>query len=356
MEKLKEIVTSIDLNNLLAIFDIQIAIAVVLVFILFRKVFSSIVMKCYYLIVKKDKKPKDSPMYKFLNVLFIIVGIYISINIFPVSKQVKYTIQEIFKASVILIITKALTTLVYEDSPIYKKIFKRDNKTVNTFICKIIKAALWGIAFIIISFELGFLKNLTGLFTALGIFSAALALAAQEIVKSLIGGMEILTDKPFVIGDWIEVGTHQGTVIDITYRSTRIKSYNNAIITIPNSIITSESIINWNRLSSRRFEATLNLSLDTSSDKLKKIVKEIKLVLENHASVIKGTVEVHVNSISTTSVEVFIYLYVKEVEYPKFLKVKEELLCNLLFLLEKENVELAYPTQTLYLRKGEENF
>lgn len=356
MEKLKEMITSIDLNNLLAIFDIQIAIAVILIFILFRKVFSSLVIKFYYMLIKKDKKPKDSQMYRFLNLLFIIVGIYISINILPVSKQIKYTVQEIFKTSLILLTTKALTTLVYEDSVIYKKIFKKDNKTVNTFICKIIKAVMWGIAFIIIAFELGFVKNLTGLFTALGIFSAAVALAAQEIVKSLIGGMEILTDKPFVIGDWIEVGTHQGTVIDITYRSTRIKSYNNAIITIPNSIITAESIINWNRLSSRRFETTLNLSLDTSSDKLKKIVKEIKLVLENHASVIKGTVEVHVNAISSTSVEIFIYLYVKEVEYPKFLKVKEELLCNLLFLLEKENIDLAYPTQTLYLRKGEESF
>ena len=197
---------------------------------------------------------------------------------------------------------------------------------------------------------------MTGLFTALGIFSAAVALAAQEIVKSLIGGMEILTDKPFIIGDWIEVGTHQGTVIDITYRSTRIKSYNNAIITIPNSSITAESIINWNRLSSRRFETNLRLSLDTTSEKLKKIVKEMKLVLENNASVMKDTVEVHVSAISPSSVDIFIFLYVKETDYSKFLKIKEELLCTLLFLVEKENIELAYPTQTLYLKKGEEDF
>ena len=353
MDKLKEMVTSIDLNNLLAIFDIQIAIAVILIFILFRGVFSSIVIKCYYMFIKKAKKPKDSQMYKYLNLLFILIGIYISVNILPVSKQIKYTVEEIFKASLILLLAKSLTTLVYEDSFIYKKIFKKDNRTVNTFVCKIIRVVIWGVAFIAIAFELGFVKNLTGLFTALGIFSAAVALAAQEIVKSLIGGMEILTDKPFIIGDWIEVGTHQGTVIDITYRSTRIKSYNNAIITIPNSSITAESIINWNRLSSRRFETNLRLSLDTTSEKLKKIVKEMKLVLENNASVMKDTVEVHVSAISPSSVDIFIFLYVKETDYSKFLKIKEELLCTLLFLVEKENIELAYPTQTLYLKKGE---
>ena len=194
------------------------------------------------------------------------------------------------------------------------------------------------------------------MFTALGIFSAALALAAQEIVKSLIGGMEILTDKPFVIGDWIEVGEHQGTVIDITYRSTRLKSPNNAIVTIPNSVITAESIINWNRLTSRRFETTLNLSLETTSEKVKKIVKEIKLVLENNKSVVKDSVQVHVSEIAASSINIFIYMYVKETEYTKFLRVKEELLCTLLFLAEKENIDLAYPTQTLYLRKGEEDY
>lgn len=356
MDKIQEMITSIDLNNVLKIFDIQIAVAVALMFILFRGVFSSIIIKIYYLIVKKNKKPKESSVYKYFSVLFVFIGVYLSINILPTNRKLKSIMTQLFEAALILFITKCLTTITHEDSYIYKKIFKKDNKTVNTFISKIIRGVMWVISFFVISFRLGFGKDLSGLFTALGIFSAALALAAQEIVKSLIGGMEILTDKPFVIGDWIEVGEHQGTVIDITYRSTRLKSPNNAIVTIPNSVITAESIINWNRLTSRRFETTLNLSLETTSEKVKKIVKEIKLVLENNKSVVKDSVQVHVSEIATSSINIFIYMYVKETEYTKFLRVKEELLCTLLFLAEKENIDLAYPTQTLYLRKGEEDF
>lgn len=356
MDKLREIVTSIDLNNVLKIFDTQIAIAIVLIFILFRGVFSSIIIKIYYVIAKKNKKTKESSVYKYFNVLFIFIGIFLSINILPTSRKLKSIMTQIFEAALILFITKCLTTITHEDSYVYKKIFKKDNRTVNSFISKIIRGIMWVISFFVISFRLGFGKDLSGLFTALGIFSAALALAAQEIVKSLIGGMEILTDKPFVIGDWIEVGEHQGTVIDITYRSTRLKSANNAIVTIPNSVITAESVINWNRLTSRRFDTTLNLNLETTSEKIRKIVKEMKLVLENNNSVVKDTVQVHVSEITSSCISIFIYMYVKETDYVKFLKAREDILCDLLFLVEKENIDLAYPTQTLYLKKGEEDF
>ena len=166
--------------------------------------------------------------------------------------------------------------------------------------------------------------------------------------------MAIISDKPFVIGDWIEVDQFQGTVIDITFRSTRIKSYNNAVVTIPNSTITSNYVVNWNRLTSRRIDTILKLSLDTPSDKMQKIVKEIKLVLQNNPKVIKETVEVNFFDITSTSCDIKIYLYVREAEYNNYLQTKQELLCDLLYLFEKENIELAYPTQTLFVKRKDE--
>ena len=150
------------------------------------------------------------------------------------------------------------------------------------------------------------------------------------MVKSILSGIAILSDKPFVIGDWIEVDQFQGTVIDITFRSTRIKSYNNAVITIPYSTITSNYVVNWNRLTSRRFDCVLNLTLDTPSEKIKKIVKEIKLMLQNDPKVIKETVEVTLNEIAASSCNVKIFLYVREAEYAKFLHAKQDIICDLL--------------------------
>lgn len=358
MDNIKQMITSIDLDNLLKIFDIQISIAILIFFVLFKGIFSRILIKIYYIFSKNKKNPKDSSMYKPLNTFFVCLGIFCTINILPISKQVLYILNKIFKIIVIYFITKAISTLITEDSTWFKKVFKKsENKAVDRFICKIIRGILWIIFLFIVLNELGYTNvssALGGLVTGLGIGSAALALAAQDFVKSLLSGATILTDKPFIIGDWIEVGQYQGTVVDITFRSTRIKSFDNAVITIPNSTITSDYVINWNRLTSRRFDCVLNLSLDTPTDKIRKIVKEIKLTLENNPNVIKGTVQVALDAISNYSSDIKIYLYVNEAEYVKFLKVKEDILCSLLFLAEKENIELAYPSQTVFVRgKGE---
>ena len=353
---IKNFIESIDINNLLKIFDIQIAICVLIFFVFFRKVFSRILIKIYYKIAKVQKQPKESSMYKPLNNFFIFVGIFCMINILPTSNEFLVVMDAAFTIVVIYFITRAMSTLLTEDSILGKKIFKNSKNTaVNRFICIFAKIILWICAFLIVLTKLGIpIDIFSGLFAGLGVASAAAALAAQDMVKSILSGMAILTDKPFVIGDWIEVDKYQGTVIDITFRSTRIKSYDNSVVTIPNSTITSNYVVNWNRLTSRRFDCILNLALDTPSDKIQKMVKEIKLVLQNDPNVIKETVEVNLHEITNTSCNIKIYLYVREAEYAKFLKAKQNMLCNILYLFEKENVELAYPTQNVYVKRKDQ--
>ena len=195
--------------------------------------------------------------------------------------------------------------------------------------------------------------NLNGLAAGLGIGSAVIALAAQDLVKSLLSGIAILTDKPFNIGDWIEVGNFAGSVTDITFRSTRIKTVSNSIINIPNATIATSYVTNWNKLATRRFDLTLGLSMQTNAEKIKKIVREIRFVLENNPNVVPDSVVVNFNDISTYSNDIKIYLYLKEKDYVRYLQLREELLCDLLELIEKENIDLAYPTQTLFINNQE---
>ena len=356
MDKLKEMVTAIDLDNLLKLFDLQIAIGVLLFFILLRGVLSTLVIKIYYKLIKSDKQAKESSMYKPLNTFFILLGVFGMINILPTSKQVLANMNEIFSIVLVYFIAKALSTLFTVDSVLGKKVFKNSKNTaLNRFFCVAAKVVLWIVAFLIAMEILGFdISIFSGLFAGLGVASAAAALAAQDMVKSILSGMAILTDKPFVIGDWIEVDKYQGTVIDITSRSTRIKSYDNSVVTIPNSTITSNYVVNWNRLTSRRFDCMLSLALDTPSEKIQKMVKEIKLVLQNDPNVIKETVEVNLHEITNSSCNIKIFLYVREAEYAKFLKAKQNMLCNILYLFEKENIDLAYPTQNIYIKGKDE--
>ena len=207
------------------------------------------------------------------------------------------------------------------------------SKPVNILIAKIVRALMWVVSGFIILYELGY--DLNGLVAGLGVGAAVISLAAQDMVKSLLGGMAILTDKPFVIGDWIECGKYQGTVIDITYRSTRLKAANNAVITIPNSIITADYVINWNRLASRRLDFSLTLSLDTSSEKLEKITKQVAFALENDSDVIRDTVYVNVTEITPTGILIGIILYERVTDYYKYLDVRQRLICTILDVLEK---------------------
>lgn len=356
MENIKEMLASIDINNLLKIFDIQIALGIFIVFLVGRSLFSKLIIKAYYTIIKSPKTAKESKMYKTLNTFFVLLGIYFAVNMLPISNQILYVINKGFKILAIYFVFKSISTQINDDSILLKKLFKDpSNKAVNNFFCKFIRVFLWMLFFVIAINEMGWnLSGFSGLITGLGIGSAAIALAAQDLVKSLLSGMVILTDKPFVIGDWVELGQYQGTVVDITFRSTRIQSYNNSIVTIPNSTITSEYIINWNKLKSRRFDCILNLSLNTTSEEIKSIVKKIKVVLENNPEIIKDTVEVSFNEITNCSNNIKIFLFVRQTNYSKFLKLKQDILCDLLEVIEKENIELAYPTQTVYLRKEEE--
>ena len=98
----------------------------------------------------------------------------------------------------------------------------------------------------------------------------------------------------------------------------------------------------------------MGLHLDTRSQEIRKILKQIKVVLANNPNVIEDTIQVNFGEIADSSANIKMYMYINETDYRKFLNIKEEILCSLLALIEKDNIELAYPTQTVYLKNHSE--
>ncbi len=356
MEVIKQWLSTIDINRLLTIFDIQIAIGVFVFFIIFRNAFTKLIIMFYYKLIKKKKNHKESSMYGIFNVFFVLLGLYLAVRILYKNAQIVYFANKTFEVILIYCVTRGISSQLVVDSLLMKKLFKGQENAINQLICNLLKILLWIVFLFIIINLLGFdLSGFGGLVTGLGIVSAVAALAAQDMVKSILSGLVILTDKPFTIGDWIEVGDYEGTVIDITFRSVRLKSYNNAIVTIPNSTITQTYVSNWNKLTSRRFDCTLGLSLNTPTEKVRKVIKEIRTTLKNHKDVISDTVTVCLNDITTGSINIKIFLYMSETNYGLSLMVRQDIYCSLLYLMEKEDIELvSYPTQTVYLNGKDE--
>ena len=188
----------------------------------------------------------------------------------------------------------------------------------------------------------------------LGVGSAVVALAAQDFVKSLISGFSIMADKPFLVGDWISVGTNEGTVIEMSFRCTKIKTSDNTIVTIQNSVFTTNNIVNWSRINQRRYLLNVKLPLETNTDKIEKIIGRIKFVLNNNENVDKDTIQVHFNTIEIDAINVIVYMYTDIIAYDKYLEFREKVNKDILKVLESENVKMAYPGQNVYVHHVED--
>lgn len=158
-------------------------------------------------------------------------------------------------------------------------------------------------------------------------------------------------DKPFSVGDWIHTEKYEGTIEDITFRSTRIRTADNSVVTIPNSILSNEFIANWSKLEKRKIEISLRLPLETKAQELEILSKKFKIVLENNKDILEDSIQVDVNKIKEDNIEISIVLYTSITEYNKFLNIKQEININILKILEAEGIKLAYPGRNVYVQK-----
>ena len=349
MVNIIELIKTINVDYLIKYAKI---IAIILIFQLIGPVIARVIIGIIHKVIKSDKKSTESGFHGPLKTFFYVLGFYISIYILGTTKGIEKVANKVLKLIIIGLFSKGLADSLTPDSFIFSLRNKGDEnkkpEAINGLICKIMRVVIYLIAIFVIITELGY--DLSGLFAGLGIASAAVALAAQDVVKSLLGGFTILTDKPFEIGDYIEVGVYSGTVADITFRSTRIRAINNSIITIPNSLITSEYIINWNKLESRIIDTKLRISLEATTEQINRCISKITTVLKANEEVKDDTIEVHLSEISADCNTISIRTYVKVTDFSAYLKSKDRIYCDILDVLERENIDLVYPTQTVYTK------
>ncbi len=332
-------------------------IVIAILIILFCKIISSkvayIIIKMFHFKVKDKNKIKKNAFYKPISSFIVILGIYISTLFFNIPGDIKLLIIKAFKICIIVLTAKGFANLFDTNSNSFNKIkaklnFK-ENDTLVSFTSKVLKSLVYIIAGFIIVSEFGY--NLGGLVTGLGVSSVVIALAAQDVAKSLFGGLCIVLDKPFNIGDYIAVNNYEGTVEDITFRTTRIRTTSKDLIVIPNSEISAASIINSSRKDARLYSLLLTLELSTPLEKVADFKEKLILLLNSNEYVLKDSIKVFFDTISSNGIDVKIIFLTSVVEYVEFLKFKDEMNFNILDLAQKNNIELAYDSKTIYLKR-----
>jgi MscS family membrane protein len=184
---------------------------------------------------------------------------------------------------------------------------------------------------------------------ALGIGGLAIALGAQKLFENVIGSLTVIADQPVRIGDFCRFGDTLGTVEDIGIRSTRIRTLDRTILTVPNGEFASLHIENYTRRDQFLFRPTLNLRYETSTDQLRYVLQELRAMLYAHPKVDSNPARVRFISLGSHSLDVEIFAYVNARDYNEFLEVQEDLLLRCMEIVETSGTGFAFPSQTLYL-------
>lgn len=185
--------------------------------------------------------------------------------------------------------------------------------------------------------------------TGISIGGVAIALAAQDTIKNFFGSIMIFIDKPFQVGDWVTSGEIDGTVEEVGFRSTRIRTFRNSVMYVPNGKIADAVVDNHGLRQYRRFFTTLTITYDTPPELIEEFVKGLQEIVLAHPNTRKDYFNIYFYNLSAFSQDVMFYIFFEVPTWPEELKSRHEILIQIVKLANALGVRFAFPTQTLHM-------
>ena len=320
-------------------------------------------------------------IHKQVNLLFMMINLDIVIYIYhnfhdpeTVSKFFNIVYTLFFSLILYRILNTVASIMILDIEKSNKKI---KSEMVNVSI-KIINFLVMIMALLLVMHFLG--ANLTTVLSGLGIGGFAIAFAARESLSNFLGTISILMSDIFSQGDWIEVDDKEGIVVEIGLRVTTLRNFANGLISIPNGIIANRDIVNWSRRTlGRRIKMSLGIKYGSQPKNISKAVTEIREMLINHPNIattetsfehnkrkstklvsqedslgVKRTLLVYLDELSDSSINILVYCFSKNTNWEKWLETKEDVIYKVMDILEKNNLEFAYPSMSLYHENKEQ--
>ena len=191
--------------------------------------------------------------------------------------------------------------------------------------------------------------NVLSLLAGLGLGGLAFALAAKDTCANLFGSIMIFFDRPFAIGDWIVAGDKEGTVEEIGFRSTRIRTFYNSVVSMPNSNVANMNIDNMGQRRYRRVNTTLGITYDTPPEKIEAFMEGIKNIIKANPATRKDYFHVAFSGYGSSSLNIMLYFFFEVPDWSEELVQRQNVYLEILRLAKKIGVEFAFPTQTLHM-------
>ncbi|MEO0321763.1 MAG: mechanosensitive ion channel family protein [Myxococcota bacterium] len=212
-------------------------------------------------------------------------------------------------------------------------------KTTKVFVFVV------GLIFVLQNLEVDVASLLAG--ASLG--GLAFTLAAQDTVANLFGSLSIFADQPFQVGDWVVIDGNEGIVEEVGMRSTRIRTFYNSVISLPNRTVANAAVDNYGRREYRRCMVTLGLTYDTTPEQMQAFVEGIRAILKANPHVRQDAYEVHFRNFGDSALEVLLYFFFRVESWTAELRERQNVFLEIIRLAERLKVRFAYPTQTLHV-------
>ena len=225
----------------------------------------------------------------------------------------------------------------------------RSNKTLLSLLDTAYKVLVVILGVATLAQESGF--PIGSIVAGAGLIGLTVSLAAQETAGNIFSGIVILVDKPFAVGDWIIAGDVEGEVIDINFRSIKIRGLDKSVSILTNSKVCSSTIVNCAMRTTRPYKFTLGVTYGTSRAKLEQLMADLTAMLEASEHVEKGSALVRLTSFGDSSINLLVSAYLRTNQAGTFLQMQNDLNLNVMDVMQRDGVDFAFPSTTVYLAK-----
>ncbi|RUM31747.1 MAG: mechanosensitive ion channel family protein [Aquifex sp.] len=338
------------------LYKIIISLIVIFLSVILRKLIAYLILKVLTKITLKTKTDVDELIVKAFvkpfSYFIVASGFYLSLFILDISKIYA---DKFFKTLSLLIFGWAIIRFL---SLFHEKIVtffvkvggKEFAEEVGDFILKILKA------FVVVVVGASLLQewgvNIGAILASVGLLGLAVSLAAKDTFENILSGLIILLDKPVKVGETVKVKGFTGSVEEIGLRSTKIRTFDKSLVTIPNRDIVNDHVENFTRRNKRRVRFYIGLVYSTKREQLENILRDIRKLLKEHYGVARDEkFYVYFENYGDSSLNILIQYYANTNDYEDYLKIIEDINLKIMEIVERNGSSFAFPSRSIYIEK-----
>lgn len=280
-------------------------------------------------------------------------GIFFAVQILPFTPSVNSVISPIMSTVMRIILIVSVSSAAQNfvvNIPVFFDNISRKHPaltpTLLSFFTKVLQALIIALTVVTILKELGY--DVNGLIAGLGLSGLTFALAAQDTASNFVSGLVILVDKPFGVGDWISVAGMEGIVEEMNFRSCRIRTFDNALISVPNSKISGDSVTNWTKMNLRKTNITIGLLYSTGKQTMQTVCDQIRRQLKQMPEIKTDSILVRFDKFSRSSLDITVSYNSYPIPAAQHFALKEKVQYIIMDIVAANDTDFAFNSLTVY--------